>query len=110
MSTFRSQTEATPRPVVGSVRQPNTTEQRAVSVTRLLELQRLAGNRAVGQLLARLPQDAKLAQSSSETQPPVAWANTPPDLTRMSRVGLFDARNLIDNWLFRNSGRRTPRR
>jgi hypothetical protein len=103
MSTVRAQTEAGPAEAAPAGRPPHATDARTVSAAGLLALQRTAGNRAVGDLLARRSSDAKPAGPASETQPPVLWAKSPPDLKRMSRVALFDARNLIDQWMYRNA-------
>jgi hypothetical protein len=52
MSTVREQIEV-PGPTAGAARPPHTTDARAASPTRLLALQRTAGNRAVTRLLQR---------------------------------------------------------
>ncbi len=70
--------------------------QRAAGATGLLALQRIAGNRAVGRLLARQPYDEKLSDSESVIQPPVSWLKYPP-ATR-TRLQVFDAIVLIDRW------------
>ena len=67
----------------------------------LRRLQSSVGNRAMGRLLARLPYDAKLADSASVIQAPVMWVKYPPNILTMTRVELFDAIQLIDEWVAR---------
>ena len=55
----------------------------------------------MGRLLARLPYDAKLADSASVIQAPVMWVKYPPNILTMTRVELFDAIQLIDEWVAR---------
>jgi hypothetical protein len=78
----------------------------AVSVDSVRDLRRLqsaAGNRAMGRVLARLSAyDTKLANSDSVVQPPVMWVKYPPDIPTMARVELFDAIDLISEWLARD--------
>ncbi len=62
-------------------------------------LQTTAGNRAVGRLLARKPYEAGLATSDSVVQPPVSWVKYPPNPMAMTRVEVFDALQLLDDWL-----------
>lgn len=61
-------------------------------------LQSAVGNRAMGRLLARL-HDPGLAASDSVVVPPVMWVKYPPSILTMSRVELFDAIELISEWL-----------
>jgi hypothetical protein len=68
-------------------------------------LQATAGNRAVGRLLARAPYDAKLAETASVVQPPVSWVKYPPNPLAMTRVEIFDALQLLDEWLSHNDTR-----
>jgi hypothetical protein len=72
---------------------------RGVSADTVRRLQATAGNRAVRRLLSRVPYDAKLAQSDSVVQPPVSWVKYPPNPMQMTRVELFDALHLLDDWL-----------
>jgi hypothetical protein len=71
------------------------------SVDAVRRLQATAGNRAVGRLLSRAPYDVKLAETASVVQPPLAWVKYPPNPLAMTRVQLFDALHLIDEWIQR---------
>jgi hypothetical protein len=66
-----------------------------------LKPQTSVGNRGMARLLARRAYDPKLAESESVVQAPVMWVKYPPDVLRMTRVELFDAIELIDNWVAR---------
>ena len=66
----------------------------------LRQLQTVVGNRAMPQVLARLaPADTKLDESESVIQPPMMWIKYPPAVPLMSRVELFDAIELLNEWL-----------
>ena len=66
----------------------------------LRQLQTVVGNRAMRQVLARLaPADTKLAESESVIQPPMMWIKYPPAIPMMTRVELFDAIALLNEWL-----------
>jgi hypothetical protein len=70
-----------------------------VSTDTVRRLQTTAGNRAVRRLLARVPYEEQLATSESVVQPPVSWVKYPPNPLTMTRVEIFDAMQLLDEWL-----------
>ena len=79
-----------PSAVAGGVRE----------TAQLPQLQTIVGNRAMGQVLARLaPADTRLDESESVIQPPMMWIKYPPAIPMMTRVELFDAIALLNEWL-----------
>jgi hypothetical protein len=66
----------------------------------LRQIQTVVGNRAMRQVVARLaPADTKLDESASVIQPPMMWTKYPPAISMMTRVELFDAIALLNEWL-----------
>lgn len=68
------------------------------ALARVQRLQSTIGNRATRRLLARAPYEARLIDAESIIQPPVSWTESPPDVERMTKLELFDALYLLEQW------------